>query len=103
ANTYPASSSRGESISIGTLPQDCFVFHAGTKLQPISQGDHTAGGGTDKSLLTEGGRVLAVTAVAQDLETARRRAYDALEAINFKGMDYRKDIARRAVKECLSS
>jgi phosphoribosylamine--glycine ligase len=99
ADTYPTSSSKGEAISIGALPEDCFVFHAGTKLLPPG----TAGSGKSNSLLTEGGRVLAVTAVAPDMETARTRAYKALEAIHFKGMDYRKDIARRAVKECLSS
>lgn len=103
ADTYPASSSKGEAIKIGALPQDCFVFHAGTKLLPPGKVSGTADSGAGNSLVTEGGRVLAVTAVAPDMETARARAYKALEAIHFKGMDYRKDIARRAVKECLSS
>jgi phosphoribosylamine--glycine ligase len=103
ADTYPTSSSKGEAISIGALPQDCFVFHAGTKLQSGDKEPGTADSGTENSLVTDGGRVLAVTAVAPNMQTARTRAYKALEAIHFKGMDYRTDIARRAVKECLSS
>jgi len=100
ANTYPTSSSKGESISIAQMPPDCFVFHAGTKR--LSESNSGAASDTN-TLVTDGGRVLAVTAVAPNMEAARERAYQALKTIAFKGMDYRKDIARRAAKECLSS
>jgi len=90
AKDYPEKSSKGESIVLGTMPKDSFVFHAGTKLD-----------GT--KLLTNGGRVLAVTAVAPDLGMARKQAYESIERIQFSDMDYRKDIAGGAAEKCLSS
>ena len=58
------------------------VFHAGTALR----------GGT---LVTAGGRVLSVTALAGALPAAIRSAYDAVKEIRFEGMHYRTDIGRR--------
>src|SRR2546427_456692 len=58
------------------------VFHAGMALR-------------EGRLVTEGGRVLGVTAVADDLATAITRAYDAIGEIRFEGMHYRRDIGRR--------
>jgi phosphoribosylamine---glycine ligase len=55
------------------------VFHAATCVE-------------DHRLLTAGGRVLGVTAVAEDLPTTVQRAYAAVEKINFEGMHYRRDI-----------
>lgn len=80
---YPGHYPKGREItgvaeaekSMGVL-----VFHAGTKRE----------GGR---LLTSGGRVLNVVALASDVATARRRAYEAAERIRFEGMHYRKDIA----------
>jgi phosphoribosylamine---glycine ligase len=60
------------------------VFHAGTAMR----GDR---------LVTNGGRVLNVTAVAPTLDEARRGAYDACDLISFEGMRFRRDIAARAV------
>jgi phosphoribosylamine--glycine ligase len=48
--------------------------------------------------VTAGGRVLGVTAVADSLEQALSRAYDALGEIHFEGMYYRRDIGHRALK-----
>ncbi|MGH9617643.1 MAG: phosphoribosylamine--glycine ligase [Acidobacteriaceae bacterium] len=62
------------------------VFHAGTALR-------------DGKLVTAGGRVLAVTAIAETLQSACDRAYDALRKIDFDGMYYRRDIAHRALKK----
>lgn len=59
------------------------VFHAGTVFR-------------DLKLLTHGGRVLGVTAVAEDLPRAIDRAYAAVDKIRFEGMHYRRDIGRRA-------
>jgi phosphoribosylamine--glycine ligase len=64
-----------EAESLGGL-----VFHAGTALR----------GGT---LVTSGGRILAVTGVGDDLERARKLAYDAAASIDFEGARYRRDIA----------
>ncbi|MDQ4148596.1 MAG: phosphoribosylamine--glycine ligase [Actinomycetota bacterium] len=61
-----------------------YVFHAGTALD-------------DGRLVTAGGRVLSVSAVGDDLEDARSRAYDAVAGISFEGMRYRTDIAARAM------
>jgi phosphoribosylamine---glycine ligase len=55
------------------------VFHAGTKIK-------------DGRLLTDGGRVLAVTGVGADLDAARRLAYRGAEKIRFNSVFYRKDI-----------
>jgi phosphoribosylamine---glycine ligase len=60
------------------------VFHAGTAMQ----------GGR---LVTNGGRILGVTALGGSIDEARQRAYDACEQISFAGMRYRTDIAGRAV------
>lgn len=60
------------------------VFHAGTALK-------------DGALVTDGGRVLAVTAMAPDLRTAVSAAYEAVEMIEFEGRHFRRDIARRAL------
>jgi phosphoribosylamine---glycine ligase len=62
------------------------VFHAGTAL-------------TDGNIVTSGGRVLAVTAVAATLQAACDRAYEALGQIHFDGINFRRDIAHRALKE----
>ena len=64
---------------------DVIVFEAGTKLQ-------------DKQLVTAGGRVLGVTALGSGIRQAKERAYKAAEKISFEQMQYRKDIAWRALK-----
>jgi len=64
--------------------EDVHVFHAGT----ARQGD---------DVVTAGGRVLGVTALGDDIEKARDRAYEAVDRISFDGMQYRRDIASRAL------
>ncbi len=49
-------------------------------------------------IVTAGGRVLNLTGVGPDAATARDRAYDAAEAVNFDGKQMRRDIAERAVR-----
>ena len=56
-------------------------------------------GGTamrDGKLVTNGGRILSVTAIAPELEQARRRAYEAVERLSFEGVRFRRDIAAMA-------
>jgi len=82
---YPKHSRLGDVID--GLPTDksetsCKVFHAGTK---------TA---ADGSILTQGGRVLGVTALGTDLQEARNTAYAIAEKINWPGCYYRRDIAK---------
>ena len=54
---------------------------------------------TDGRLVTAGGRVLSVTARGETLQEAVDRAYDAAQYISFEGMQYRRDIAQRGLKE----
>lgn len=79
---YPDAYEKGLEISgiesALSLP-DIMVFHAGTKLE----GEKT---------LTHGGRVLGVTALAEDLEKAREKAYEAIQCIHFPQAHYRRDI-----------
>jgi len=60
--------------------KDVVVFHAGTKFNE------------EGTIVTNGGRVLGVTALGKDLKEARQKAYSAVGLINFEGMQYRKDI-----------
>lgn len=62
------------------------VYHAGTKLAD------------DGTLVTAGGRVLNVTAVAEDFATAVENAYEAVSRISFEGAFFRQDIAHRAIR-----
>jgi phosphoribosylamine--glycine ligase len=84
---YPARSDSGTPID-GVEDAEgtgALVFHAGTALQ----------GGR---LVTNGGRVLAVTATGDDVDAARMRAYEAAGRISFAGMRYRRDIALAAAE-----
>jgi phosphoribosylamine--glycine ligase len=64
---------------------DVKVFHSGTRMD-------------GKTLVTDGGRVLGVTALGDTVADARRRAYAAMGKISFEGMHYRKDIGHQALK-----
>jgi phosphoribosylamine--glycine ligase len=78
---YPGKYTTGFPIhGLDEMPPEVTVFHAGTRLE----GD---------AVLTDGGRVLAVSAPGGTLEEARLRAYDAAARIRFDGSFYRKDIA----------
>lgn len=85
---YPGSYAKGKPISgldaAAALP-NTKVFHAGTTL---------AGG----QVVTNGGRVLGVTAWAASLRAARDAAYAAVERIRFEGAHFRRDIANKALK-----
>lgn len=61
--------------------REYYAFHAGTKLD-------------DKKVLTNGGRVLGITALGKDLENARAKAYKATEWIDFDNKYMRRDIAK---------
>lgn len=61
------------------------VFHSGTAC------------GKDGKLITNGGRVLSVTATGKDLRAAIANTYTAIERINFEGAQYRKDIGAKAI------
>jgi len=85
---YPGKHEVGKPISgldeVSRLP-DVKVFHAGTRLD-------------NGRVVTDGGRVLGVTALGETLADAKKRAYEAVGKINFKGAHYRTDIADKALK-----
>jgi phosphoribosylamine---glycine ligase len=85
---YPGKYEVGKPISgleeVSRMP-DVKVFHAGTKLD-------------SGRVITDGGRVLGVTALGDTLAHAKKRAYEAVAKINFKGAHFRTDIADKALK-----
>ncbi|HJZ60027.1 MAG TPA: phosphoribosylamine--glycine ligase [Gemmataceae bacterium] len=87
---YPGKYESGKPITgiaeADRLP-DVKVFHAGTKLDESGR------------VVTDGGRVLGVTALGDDLAAAKARAYEAVKKISFPGMHYRTDIADKALKK----
>ena len=83
---YPVSYEKGKEINMGRAEEieDVFVYHAGTAIK-------------DGKLVTSGGRVLGVTAIAENLENAVKRAYLGAYEISFDEAFMRHDIGRRAL------
>ncbi len=84
---YPGEYKKGlpiTGIADAEKMDDIIIFHAGTAIK-------------DGQLVTNGGRVLGVTAIADDLQTALNKAYTAIKLINFKGMRYRSDIGQKTL------
>ena len=92
---YPGTYERGKTINGLDDADEVFgvkVFHAGTALRT----DPSLG--RDGRVVTDGGRVLGVTAIGETLIEAQNRAYEAAKAIRYSGAWYRNDIANRALK-----
>lgn len=82
---YPGDYPKGKEI-IGISQAEstgAVVFHAGTKF--------------DQTLVTDGGRVLGVTAIGENISSAKALAYNAVEKIQFAGAYYRRDISNKAI------
>ena len=83
---YPLHPRKGDAIrGLPADAEDAMVFHAGTTEQ-------------DAQICTSGGRVLCVTALADSVRQAQQKAYQAASSIDFNGMQWRKDIGFRAIK-----
>jgi phosphoribosylamine--glycine ligase len=84
---YPGSYPKGKVVTglaeAAKLP-DVMVFHAGTRLE-------------NGVVVTDGGRVLGVTALGDTLADAKRNAYEAVSRIHFQGMQFRRDICDKAL------
>lgn len=76
---YPEKYAKGVPIKIGKLDDGIILFHAGTAFK-------------DGELVTNGGRVIGVTALGETIEDARKKAYKNIENIKFDNMHYRTDI-----------
>ncbi len=86
AKGYPAAPVKGDELfGLEKDQPDTFVFHAGTKKE-------------NGMFVTNGGRVLGVTALDSDLKAAIDKAYRRVETIDFKECHYRKDIGQKAFR-----
>lgn len=76
---YPEDYKKGKEIFGLENVEDSMVFHAGTKME-------------NGKIVTNGGRVLAVTSLDKDFRNALKRTYQNIEKISFEGMNFRRDI-----------
>ncbi|MDC3195823.1 phosphoribosylamine--glycine ligase [Flavobacteriaceae bacterium] len=76
---YPESYEKGAVISGLDNHKDSIIFHAGTKMK-------------EEAIVTNGGRVLAVTSLADSIQEALDQSYKTIDSIHFEKMNYRKDI-----------
>ncbi len=87
AANYPSTPRKGDAIQGLSADQDAvMVFHAATQV-------------VDKQIVSNGGRVLCVTALGDTVRQAQVHAYEVVDAIHFDGMQYRRDIGHRAVRK----
>ena len=88
AQNYPETPRKGDTIhglpTGNSAGEDAHVFHAGTADE-------------NGQVVTNGGRVLCVTALGENVAQAQKRARDVVDTIRFEGMQYRKDIGHRAI------
>jgi len=84
---YPGAYEKGKPISglDHDFPDNVLIFHAGTRR-------------SNGQIVTDGGRVLGVTAVSDSIPRAIHEAYAAVKQITFDGAYYRKDIGARALE-----
>jgi len=85
---YPGKYEKGKlitGIEGAEKMEDVIVFHAGTSVN-------------NNQLITNGGRVLGVTAISDDLQSALNKAYAAVKLIHFDGLHYRTDIGQQSLK-----
>ena len=75
---YPENYEKGKKISGIELVEKSIVFHAGTK--------------NNNGIKTDGGRVIALTSLSNDIKTALEKSFESAERISFEGKYYRKDI-----------
>jgi len=83
---YPGSYEKGKEITgLDKInDKDVVVFHSGTKI-------------VGERLVTNGGRVLAITAVGETASDALSKAYKTIEGISFEGMQFRTDIGKKSI------
>ncbi len=85
SNGYPEKVESGKIVTIEKLTDDMVCFHAGTKTE-------------NGILISSGGRVFGLTAWAEDIAIAVKKVYASIDRVTFDGMQYRSDIAHRALE-----
>ena len=83
---YPGTYAKGKKISglTNSTPPHCKIFHSGTKL-------------LNDEVVSDGGRVLCITALGDSLLEAQQQAYHCIQQISFEGVFYRHDIGHRGL------
>lgn len=84
---YPGHYEKGKRIEHLAEVDESLIFHAGTSLSP------------DRSILTSGGRVLALTSYGETMEKALKKSYRSAEVVEFEGKYYRHDIGKDLLME----
>jgi phosphoribosylamine---glycine ligase len=82
---YPEKAKSGKLVTFIELPKDLICFHAGTKFD-------------ENKIVTAGGRVFGLTAFGNDIANAVKKVYSNIDKVSFEGVQYRKDIAQKALK-----
>jgi phosphoribosylamine--glycine ligase len=78
---YPEKYEKGKKIELDTVSDDSIIYHAGTTT-------------TDNTLVTNGGRVIAISSYGSDITSALAKSMEAAQKISFEGKYYRKDIGK---------
>ncbi|RTJ58347.1 phosphoribosylamine--glycine ligase [Campylobacter jejuni] len=85
SENYPYKSSLKSEITVNNIPENSHISYAGVSLE-------------DGKLMADGGRVLVCVGTGKSIEEAQKNAYKLCDNVNFKGKQYRKDIAHQVLK-----
>ncbi|EIT3185197.1 phosphoribosylamine--glycine ligase [Campylobacter jejuni] len=85
SENYPYKSSPRSEITVNNIPENSHISYAGVNLE-------------DGKLMADGGRVLVCVGTGKSIEEAQKNAYKLCDNVNFKGKQYRKDIAHQVLK-----
>ncbi|MGD1149953.1 phosphoribosylamine--glycine ligase [Campylobacter jejuni] len=85
SENYPYKSSPKSEITVNNIPENSHISYAGVSLE-------------DGKLMADGGRVLVCVGIGKSIEEAQKNAYKLCDNVNFKGKQYRKDIAHQVLK-----
>lgn len=85
SENYPYKSSPKSEITVNNIPENSHISYAGVSLE-------------DGKLMADGGRVLVCVGTGKSIEEAQKNAYKLCDNVNFKGKQYRKDIAYQVLK-----
>lgn len=85
SENYPYKSSPKSEITVDNIPENSHISYAGVSLE-------------DGKLMADGGRVLVCVGTGKSIEEAQKNAYKLCDNVNFKGKQYRKDIAHQVLE-----